>query len=72
MQEKNTTKKAIEVAGGPVKVAKRFELTTGAVIHWQRKDKVPAANVVDLCHMTRGVFQPHQLRPDVFDPAVRV
>ena len=72
MQEKNVTKRAIEAAGGPSKVARHFQLTPGAVCTWARKNKAEAERVIDLCRMTQGAFQPHQLRPDVFGPEVMV
>lgn len=75
MQEQqlpNITQQAIAAAGGPTRVAEKFELTPSRVSQWGTENKVPTNKVVDLCHLTRGVFQPHQLRPDFFSEGVRV
>jgi len=68
----NITQQAIAAAGGPTVIAKRLEMTPSGVSQWGTANKVPENRVVELCHMTRGVFQPHQLRPDFFGEGVRV
>jgi DNA-binding transcriptional regulator YdaS (Cro superfamily) len=68
----NITQQAIAAAGGPSAVARRLEITPSGVSQWIAKNCVPENRVVELCHMTRGVFQPHQLRPDFFGDGVRV
>ncbi len=72
MRNRNITQQAIAAAGGPTKVGEHFKKTKGAVSQWGTNNKVPASQVVDLCHLTKGVFQPHQLRPDFFSESVRV
>ena len=68
----NVTQQAIAAAGGPTAVGEKIKKTKGAVSQWGTKNCVPSKYVVELCHLTRGVFQPHQLRPDFFSEEVRV
>lgn len=68
----NITQQAIAAAGGATAIALRLSITPGGVHQWGVRNKVPENRVVELCHMTRGVFQPHQLRPDFFSDVVRV
>ena len=72
MSELNYTQKAIDAAGGPSAVARAFgKKSHTTVIDWGLanggKGKAPSFLVPDLCRMGRGMFQPRQLRPDVFD-----
>lgn len=68
----NITQQAIAAAGGPSAVARAFRVTPSGVSKWGVENRVPCNRVVDLCHLTRGVFQPHQLRPDFFSEVVLV
>jgi DNA-binding transcriptional regulator YdaS (Cro superfamily) len=67
----NITYQAVMAAGGPTHVAESLDLTPSGVSQWYHNN-VPANRVIELCRLTRGVFQPHQIRPDVFGPEVRV
>jgi DNA-binding transcriptional regulator YdaS (Cro superfamily) len=71
-QTANTTQQAIAAAGGPTKVADWLDVTPSAISQWGTANKVPENRVIELCRMTGGVFQPHQLRPDFFSEGVRV
>lgn len=59
--------RVVTAAGGRTRVARRFGISKNAVSEWIAKDTIPAHYVVDLCQLIGGgVFQPHQIRPDVF------
>jgi hypothetical protein len=62
---------AIEKAGGPTEVARRFtdrgfKMTAQNVDKWRR---VPAHHAALLCEFAGAEPTVHQLRPDVFGPA---
>lgn len=56
---------AIRVAGGATAVARRLNLTRGAVSKWAR---CPAEHVLALEEMSGGRVSRHEIRPDVFGP----
>jgi DNA-binding transcriptional regulator YdaS (Cro superfamily) len=68
----NITQQAIAAAGGPTALAEALELTPSGVSQWGTANKIPQNRVIEVCRLTRGVFQPHQLRPDFFSEGVRV
>jgi hypothetical protein len=68
MQKLNITQRAIEAAGGPMAVARDFgKQSHQSARQWGINNKFPAHLVIDLCKMTKGAFQPRQIRPDIFD-----
>ncbi len=62
----------IEACGGPSAAARAVGVTAAAPRQWIDRKKIPAHHVIDLCKLSKGAFQPHQIRPDVFGPEVRV
>lgn len=68
----NITQQAIAAAGGPTAVAAELDLTPSGVSQWGTANKIPQNRVIEVCRLTGGVFQPHQLRPDFFGSGVRV
>lgn len=58
--------RAIDAAGGPVAVARHFDIRLTAIHQW-RKRGIPPARVIDVEALT-GVSR-HELRPDVFGVA---
>lgn len=65
--KKNVSQRAIEAGGGQSAVASIFNVTPTAVRLWGSKNKIPAQHVAEICRMTGCIFQPNDLRPDVFD-----
>ena len=68
----NVAEQAVAAAVGPSAVADELGITPSGVSQWVSANRVPKKRVVPLCRLTGGVFQPHQIRPDVFDVGVRV
>ena len=66
MRKQNpTVSKAIEAAGGAVRVSKMFNVTPEAVRQWALKGRrIPAECVLSI-EAASGVSR-HQLRPDVY------
>lgn len=58
---------AVRAAGGCVRVAKLVGLTKQAVSAWRR---VPPEHCRVVAAATKGKFSVHDLRPDVFGPAL--
>lgn len=67
IEPKNVSQRAIEAAGGASVIAREFDLTPTSVFQWGKRDNIPAAYVPRICAMAHCLFQPHQLRPDIFD-----
>lgn len=68
MKQLNITQKAIEAAGGPMVVARNFgKQSHSSAVQWGNANRFPAHFVIDLCKMTKGAFQPRELRADIFD-----
>ena len=59
-------RKAIDLAGGVSKVAKHFRISSQAVSQWQ---KCPSIRLHGLAELS-GVSM-HELRQDIFGPALR-
>lgn len=67
MTTSEATKRAVVLAGGNKKVAEHFGYKTARTITQWIRDKVPERRVLELCELTKGHIQPHQLRPDFFE-----
>jgi len=65
--EKNISQRAIETAGGPTRLSEYFSVTPQAIRNWGLRNKIPAEHCFPISCLTGCVFQPHQLRPDIFD-----
>lgn len=63
MKRTLVTQKAIDIAGGPGRLASMLGLTQGAISQWKR---VPPSRVQIVSHLT-GIA-PELLRPDIFAP----
>lgn len=57
-------KSAIEIAGGPVELAKLLRISSQAISQWRR---APAGRVLEIERNT-GVSR-YDLRPDIYGPA---
>lgn len=55
--------KAIDVAGGPVKLSLALGLHKTAVYKW---DLCPPDRVISVCELINWEVTPHQLRPDIY------
>lgn len=65
----NTTdkiKQAIDLAGGVMVVASRFDITDRAVRKWWQEGRIPAERIIPLCEMCHNQIKPHDLNPRVF------
>lgn len=64
MTPREAIAKAIEIVGGPSKVAAAFGIHPQAVSQWKKKS--PANRAIALEHLTEGVITRTQLRPDLY------
>lgn len=59
--------KAIDIAGGQTKLAKKVKVTQTAVSHWLTRNKrVPAERAVSIEKATGGQVTRRDLRPDLY------
>ena len=63
MQRDPITQKAIDIAGGPTRLAALLNITQGAISQWER---IPPSRVQIVAHLTG--LPAEQLRPDIFAP----
>lgn len=59
-------KKAIEISGSQVALAKKLGCTYQAIQAWRAKGEVPPARAVQIEKATDGVVTRYELRPDLF------
>lgn len=69
--------RAITLAGGPTPVWRELKKKNkGAnyetVKRWAKGHQIAPWAVIPICNMCGGMFQPHQLRPDIFDESHKV
>ena len=64
--------RAIMAAGAPRRVAEHTGYHEITVRKWATGKPIAADAVTTICRLGQGMFQPHQLRPDVFDESQRV
>lgn len=57
----------IAAAGGPSAISRALGNSPASVSEWHRRGQIPARHVIKLCELTNGLFQPHQIRPDIFE-----
>jgi DNA-binding transcriptional regulator YdaS (Cro superfamily) len=62
-------KKAVDICGSQVALAKAVGKTQKHVWNWMNRDKrVPAEYVLDIEKATNGQVSRHELRPDIYPP----
>lgn len=66
MKRDPITQRAINMCGGPVRLAALLNITQGAISQWER---VPPSRVQIVSHLT-GI-PAEQLRPDIFAPVIK-
>lgn len=68
MQQKRPIEwRAITAAGGPKLVAEKTGFNIETIKRWGKGNPIAADAVYAICRATGGLFQPYDLRPDVFD-----
>jgi DNA-binding transcriptional regulator YdaS (Cro superfamily) len=64
--EKDPTRRAIGLAGGPSAVASHFDISPQAVSRWLKTASVPAKWVIPLEKLLKSAVSRHELRPDLY------
>ena len=60
-------RKAVEIAGGQVALAKAINVSQPRIWNWIHRDhSIPAEYVLPICQAINFQLQPVDLRPDVF------
>lgn len=64
--EKNPTRRAIGLAGGPSALAQLFGITPQAVSRWLKTETIPPKWVIPVEKLLKGAVTRSELRPDLY------
>lgn len=66
--KKDALLRALELCGGPYRLAIDLDMHKTAVYGWVRDGQVPADRVIEVCEHPSVTYQvtPHDLRPDLY------
>ena len=73
MTPKEALAKAIDAAGGQAPLARKINTEQPRVWYWLHKaERAPAEFVSPIVAAIDGAVLPHELRPDIFPPPVKL